>query len=233
MRHAGWYTLALTCALLAVPARRVLARDDHEQPAEGVAEHGEAEHGHGGPLQLRDVLHSTEFWGAVINFSLLAWLLRRKGAKPLNDFLVNRRREMEREIAAAAAMKAKAEAKFQEFTQRMSQLDSELAKLRKDMERSAQEDRQRILSEADENARRLRRETESLIDQHAKALTASIRREMVGAAVAQAEKLVRESIGDADQQRLAEGFVQGISPDAQAPAHAERARVRAIPQEQS
>jgi F-type H+-transporting ATPase subunit b len=229
-RMAKW---ALILALQLGSVAPVFARDEHEDAA-AAGEEGDHDGGHhGGPIHLKDVFGSTEFWGAVINFTLLVLLLRRLGGKPLRSFLVNRRREMEREMSIAAEMKAKAEAKYQEYSQRLAQLDQELAKMRRDIEAGAQEDKQRILAEADETSRRLRRETESLIDQHSKALSASIRREMVGAAMAQAERLLRDSITEADQQRLAQSFVREVREEDAGNQPASRRAVAAVPQEQS
>src|SRR6185295_13244712 len=108
----------------------------------------------------------------------------------------------------------------------------ELAQLRAGMENAAAEDRERILAEADETARRLRRETETQIDQYTRALTDSIRREMVGGAMAQAEKLLREAMTEADQQRLAQGYMRRLD---EVTGHAEpatgRTPARAVPQE--
>jgi F-type H+-transporting ATPase subunit b len=172
----------------------------------------EGEHEHHGPLHLTDIFRAenTTFWAAIINFSLLVFLLRRYGKKPLHEFLVKRRAEMEQAMAEAAAAKQKAEAKYNEYNERLRTLDQELEKLRSDIERAAQEDKQRIMAEAEEAARRLRRETESLIDQHAKALSAAVRHEMVDAAVAAAEKVLREGLTESDQQRLAQEFNQQL-----------------------
>jgi len=229
---ASW---ALAGLLLgAVSVSPAFASDEHADEAAAEEHEQQGGHGHGGPIHLRDIVGSTEFWGAVINFGLLVWLLRRYGAKPLREFLVSRRAEMEREIAAAAEVKAKAEAKYQEYSQRLGQLDQELAQLRKGMETAAAEDRLRILAEADDTARRLRRETESQIEQYTRALSDTIRRELVGSAMIQAEKLLREAITDADQQRLAQSYVSRIDADTGQPAPgADRTQVRAVPQEQS
>jgi F-type H+-transporting ATPase subunit b len=228
---ASW---ALAGALLCASASPVLASDEDADEAAAEEQEHQGGHGHGGPIHFSDIFRSPEFWGAVINFTLLVWLLRRYGAKPLRQFLVSRRAEMEREIAAAAEVKAKAEAKYQEYSQRLAQLDQELAQLRKGMETAAAEDRVRILAEADETARRLRRETETQIDQYTRALTDSIRREIVGAAMAQAEKLLREAMTDADQQRLAQSYVARLDEVTPRPAPgAGRTPAREVPQEQS
>ncbi len=165
---------------------------------------------HHGPLRASEVFASPQFWAAALNFVLLLYVLRRLGARPLAAFLQNRRSEMERSMNEAAEMKQKAEAKYNEYKDRLAQLDQELSKLRSDIARSAEEDKQRIVAEAEENAQRLKRETESLIEQYAKALGKDVRSEVVEAAVAAAEKLLREALTAADQQRLADGFKQGL-----------------------
>jgi F0F1-type ATP synthase membrane subunit b/b' len=186
--------------------------------AQAVAEEHGAEGAHAVSLHTITSLENKPFWAAILNFALLAYLLRRYGAKPLREFLVGRRREIEQAMAEAGAMKQKAEAKYKEYTERLATLDQELAKLRSDIERSAEEDKRKIVAEAEETARRLKRETESLIDQHAKALTSAVRQEMVGAAVAAAEKLLLQALTDADQQRLAQTYNQEIA--AERPQHA-------------
>jgi F-type H+-transporting ATPase subunit b len=192
--------LALTLLSAAAPAA---VRAD-EEGAEGAHS-----------VQLRDIvsLENKPFWAAIINFALLAYLLRRFGAKPLREFLVGRRGEIERAMAEAGAMKQKAEAKYKEYTDRLATLDQELAKLRSDIERAAEDDKRKIVADAEETARRLKRETESLIEQHAKALTSTVRDEMVGAAVAAAEKLLLETLTDSDQQRLAQTYNQEIAAE--------------------
>jgi F-type H+-transporting ATPase subunit b len=198
--------LALALTLSTAPAFAAAQED------EAAAEHEAGEGGH--EHSLRGMFTNQSFLAALINFSLLVWVLRKLGKQPLAEFLKSRRSEMEKSMAAAADMKAKAEAVFKEYTARLAQLDSELAKLRGDIERAAEEDKQRIVADAEENARRMKRETEALIDQYGKALSAQVRSEMVEAAVAAAEKALRENINESDQQRIAQGYDQSIKDSA-------------------
>lgn len=201
MLRSGLLILALT--LGSAPALAVAQEEDG-----AAAEHegGEGGHEHG----LRGMFSNQSFLAALINFSLLIWVLRKLGKQPLSDFLSSRRSEMEKSMAAAADMKAKAEAVFKEYTARLAQLDTELAKLRSDIERAGEEDKQRIVAEAEENTRRLKRETEALIDQYGKALSLQVRREMVDAAVAAAEKMLRDNINESDQQRIAASYDERV-----------------------
>jgi F-type H+-transporting ATPase subunit b len=177
-----------------------------EPAAEGTEEH--VDHAHG-PFYTH-----TTFWAAVINFALLLFVLRKLGSKPLAEFLQERRRVMERSMTEAAELRAKAEALQKEYAARLAQLDADLQKLRDDIARAAQEDKTRIVAEAEETARRLRRETEGLIEQHAKALSLSVRRDVVEAATSAAEQILRGSLTESDQQRLADGFKHGLASGA-------------------
>ena len=201
----------LVClALLGTPAW-ALAEGDDEAAGEAAAEEGHAAGHHGGPLNFADVLHNPELWTAALNFTLLLVLLRRFGKAPLRDFLVGRRKQMEQAINEAAEAKRAAEKKLEEYNGRLAQLDSELAKLRADLVAAGEEDKKRIVAEAEETAHRTKRETEALVDQHAKQLLTDVRHEMVEAAVAAAESLVRQKLAPADQERLADAYKQRIA----------------------
>jgi len=205
MRRAG--LLAISLFALAQTGVAFAQEAGHEAGHEASAgEEHAAEHEHGGPVHFSDIVHNTEFWGACINFTLLLVVLRKLGKKPLADFLTQRRREMEQSMAEAAAMKAKAEARYKEYTQRIAQLDQELAKLETDIARGAEEDKQRIIADAQDAAARLKRDTESLIERYAKALSTEVRQELVAAAVAAAENVLRQAVNADDQQKLAERY---------------------------
>lgn len=197
-------TAMLAIALCAATAPAALVAAQEYEAEEQVAEEVDAEHHHGA------FYTTTEFWAAVINFSLLLLVLRKLAAKPLSNYLVDRRRLMERTMTEAAEMRKKAEALHQEYTARLAQLDAELGKLRQDIARAAEDDKKQIVADAEETARRLRRETESLIEQHAQKLSAGVRREVVEASVNAAEQILRSALNPSDQQRLADVFKQEI-----------------------
>jgi F-type H+-transporting ATPase subunit b len=190
-----------------------LAHADKGHAEEAVeAEH--SGHGaHGGKLTLDEIAtgeHSLEFWGSVVNFSLLVFLIIYMGRKPVAAFLGTRRESIERGISEAAAVKSAAEAAFNTYTERMKSLDAELAKLRKDVAEAAERDRTRIVAEANESVARLKAETDALVQRQAEQLEAQIRREVVQAAAEAAEKAARELSTPEDQQRLAEAFLREL-----------------------
>lgn len=172
------------------------------------------EEGHGGPLHLVDIFkgeHSLEFWGAVVNFGLLLILLRMMAKRPLSSFLSGRRNEVEAGIREAAEVKAKAEAVYKEYNERLKSMDADMEKLRRDIQEAAESDKKRILAEAEETAARLRKDTETLIAQQARELTSAVRGEVVQAAMDAAEQLLRKALSPDDQLRLAEQFQKDLA----------------------
>jgi F0F1-type ATP synthase membrane subunit b/b' len=133
------------------------------------------------------------------------------GRKPVQSFLETRRTTVEQGIAEGTRLKAAAEAKHREYTERIAQIDEELAKLRADILQAARTEKDRIIADAEERAKRLRIETDELISQQMQQLQASLSREVVGAAVAAAEKMLQGAIKGEDQARLAQDYVTQVS----------------------
>jgi len=208
--------LALVLALgLLTPAALVQA-EEHEEAAEAHEEGGhEAAHGgHGGPVTLDTLLHGEDrysFFAALLNFTLLILVLRKLGKQPLASFLNKRRDDLEQGIQEASQAKAKAEAKYREYSERLERLDDELKRLKTDIETAANVERERILTEAQASATRVDADTRALIEVQAKQLGAEVRRELVAAAIEGASEAIRGALRADDQKRIADGYVKTMS----------------------
>jgi F0F1-type ATP synthase membrane subunit b/b' len=192
-----WLLMVALCAAPVVLPLAARAQEGHEEGAEHEK------------LSFKSIIGGEEklqFWGSVVNFGLLVYLIRRGTKKPLGSFLQERKTTIERGIAEAAEMKQKAEAVAKEYGERMKTLDQELDKLRTDIARAAQDDKARIVAEAQDSEKRLRAETNAMIAQQVEQLEAQIRREVVAAAMSAAERAVKETANADDQKRLADAF---------------------------
>jgi F-type H+-transporting ATPase subunit b len=201
--------LPLTVMIAHAHAHAAIGEKAAEEEAGAEAE----EPGHHGHLTFRDVVaghESLQFWGSVVNFALLVYLIRRYAKAPLAKFLNDRREAIDRGIREAAEVKRSAEQAFQTYNERMKSLDDELAKLRKEVAAAAERDRARISEEANTTVARLKAETEALVQRQTEQLEAQIRREVVSAAADAAERAVRESSTPEDQQRLADAFLREL-----------------------
>lgn len=201
MRH-----LALTAAFAGSLALLVASPVVAEEPAHEEAEEVAGEDGHHGPVTFKSIVTNPEFLAACLNFVLLLLVLKKLGGNAISEMLANRRKTMETSMAEAADAKAKADARFKEYTDRLATLDAELAKLRTDMERAAETENKRIAAEAEETAKRMQAETASLVEQHAQALSTQVRREVVQAAMQAAREVIDKTITQGDQEQLAERF---------------------------
>ncbi len=200
--------MTLLASLLAAPV--MAFADEHAADAHEEEEHAAAHGGHG-DLSITSVLNSTEFWAQIVNFLGLVTILVTFGRKPLQTFLEARRRTVEEGIEEAAKLKAAAEAKHKEYSERIAQIDQELAKLRTDILNAASAEKNRIIQDAEERAKRMRAETDELIAQQMQQLQTTLSRDVVNAAVAAAETMLQGALRSDDQQRLAQDYVKQVA----------------------
>lgn len=153
------------------------------------------------------VLHSLEFWALVVNFALLVFVIVRMGRQPLLTFLQSRRDAIQTSLTEAARIKTEAEAKHRHYSERLSHLDSELASLRAEMIKAGEQERDRIVAEAEIKAARLRHDADFIIEQKLKQLRIDLTKEAVEAAIEAAASLIRQQATAADQQKIAQDYL--------------------------
>lgn len=160
-----------------------------------------------GELTLRSVISNPELWGAVINFGLLCYLIMLAIKKQVNPSFAERRAQVEAGIKEAQLIKEEAEAKHAEYQSRLDKLDSEIGQIRADMVKAGQAERDRIVTEAEEKAARMRKDTRFVIEQQMKQLRKDLTKEAVASAIDTAEKILTEQTADNDQKRLADTYL--------------------------
>jgi len=198
--------------VLSIPSFAFAESADHEAVAHEVAEHEagpDAHDGHG-ELTFRGLLSSREFQGTVVNFVallvLFGWVIRKKG----NPALAERRKQVEEELAEAQRLRAEAEKRHMETAMRLEKLDQEMVEIRAEMIKAGEAERDRIVAQAEEKAARMRKDTSFLIEQQVKQLRKDLTREAANAAVVAAHELLQERTTDADQDRLAEAYLERL-----------------------
>ncbi len=153
---------------------------------------------------------TTSLVASGVNFVLLIALFSFLFKDSLNKFLKERKASVERELNEAARLKAEAEAKHKEYTERLAQLDGELEQIRKEMIAAGTKERDRIVAEAEQKASRMRREAEFIVEQQVKQLREDLTREAAEAAIAAAEALVTKATTSFDHQRLAQEYLSSL-----------------------
>ncbi len=194
---------ALFASALALTPVTAAVAQEHGESAESA--HGE-DHG----LSVRDVVGTTDFKGALVNFCLLLALFIYMGRKPVTKFFQTRRAQIQDELEEASRLKAEAEAKYAEYSERLEKLDEELEQIREDMTAAGEKERDRIISEAESKAARLRKDAEFVIEQQMKQLKTELTEAAVAAAVATAQEVLTKETSAADQQRLADEYLKRL-----------------------
>ncbi len=201
------------CAVLIVPSLASAESAHEESRAHEVAEHESGHDSHGGhheELTFQSLLRSREFQGTLVNFAalllLIGWVIRKKG----NPALAEQRREVEAELAEAQRLRAEAEQRHQEAAMRLEKLDQEMVQIRSEMIKAGEAERDRIVSQAEEKAARMRKDTSFLIEQQIKQLRKDLTREAANAAVLAAHELLEKATTDADRERLAESYLERL-----------------------
>ena len=211
MMRALWVML---CALTLAAPNVVLAEAAHgESLAHEVVEeesgHGAHDDSHG-ELSIPALFGSREFQGTLINFivlvGLIAWVIRKKG----NPALAARRAEIEKELAEAQRLRAEAEKRHLETAMRLEKLDQEMVEIRGEMIKAGEAERDRIVEQAEEKAARIRKDTAFLIEQQIKQLRKDLTQQAANAAVIAAQELLQERTTDADQDQLAEAYLNRL-----------------------
>lgn len=204
---------ALSFALPVLAAAQDGQPDVYDQAQEAGDEAGmhEDSGAHGDSPTAGQVFGNTEFVASLLNFTLLIAILFFGLRKPLGTFLSNRKLALEEGLAEAQRMKQEADAKYKEYASRLEKLDHEIDKLRAEMVKAGEAERDRIVQEAEAKAARMRRDADFLIEQQLKQLREDLTREAAYAAVATAEQVLRDKITAEDQQRLAQEYLKRLA----------------------
>jgi F-type H+-transporting ATPase subunit b len=182
--------------------------------------HAKAAHGGGHAVHVNwyqappPVGESQPFLATLFNFIVLGLLLGRFGYPPIREFVKARHEKIGADLAEAQRLRTEAEARLKEYEAKIANLDQEIAALLQELRAEGEAERARIVAAAEEQARRLSRDAESTIAQDMKRARYEIEQEAVTAAIATAEKILRERITDADQRGFIERYLVSLATEA-------------------
>jgi len=195
--------LALPCVALAAEHEPVRETADEVQKA---ATEGETEGPHGSPS-----IDGSRLGAQLFNFAALIAILYFGGRKAVSAALQARHSQIKSDLASAAETRAAAQARFEQQEKRLASLEQEIAAIAASIKQEAEAEKQRLIAVAEERAKRIRDESEFIIEQQVKQAEEELRREVALAAVALAEKIVRTQMLPGDQQKMIDTFVGDIA----------------------
>lgn len=191
------------------------------------AAHGEgaAHHPHGivnwwswdyGPA-AKDPTHRgwpPPFGFALINFGIFLAVMWRIGGRSLVEFVAARHERIKKELDEAGRLHREAEARLAELQSKLSGLDKDVAEIVATVRKEAEEEKQRILAAANEQAARVQQEAERQIAAEVERQRKELSRLVVEAAIKQAEAIVQKNFGPEDHRRTSEAYVAQLEKGA-------------------
>jgi F-type H+-transporting ATPase subunit b len=206
-------SLLATFGALSLPAVARAGEEEeaaHHAPgdAQKVANEAEGE-GHGEEHEAS--LDGKRLAWQLLNFAGLIAILYFGGRKAVSAALQSRHQQIKSDLASAAEARAAAQARFEKQEQRLAALEQEIATIAANIKQEAEAEKQRLVEMAEERAKRIREESEFIIEQQVKQAEEDLRREVAAQAVALAEAIVRQQLGAQDQQRLIDSFVGDVA----------------------
>jgi F-type H+-transporting ATPase subunit b len=153
---------------------------------------------------------------ALFNFAVLLLILRKLFGKSLSDYLQTRHTSIKSALEEGKRLREEARQKLAEYTEKIANVDAEISALVAAIRQSAEEEKARILAQAEAQAAALERDAKERIAAEIERSRATLEREVVDAAIAAAETILRSNARDDDQRRLAETFIASLGAPAPA-----------------
>jgi F-type H+-transporting ATPase subunit b len=152
--------------------------------------------------KLKDLLWRT------LNFAALVFLLVKFAGKPIVEGLGSRRKAIEDDLQELQAKRNEAERSYKDFEARLAGMEQEFELIVGRAVALAQDERSRILAEAESSARDIRRQAEAAVEAAAAAARSSLQDEVAEQAAAMAEQLILKNLTPADQVMIIEQYLE-------------------------
>jgi F-type H+-transporting ATPase subunit b len=151
-----------------------------------------------------------DFWYRVLNFVLMAGILVFIARKPIREFFAKRTQTIATTLTELEAKKKEAEKTYQEYTQKLAELDKETARILEEYRAQGAAEKARIIAAAEKSAADIRAQADRAIQQEIAGATLALKREVAELSVAAAEKVLKERIGKEDHLRLVKDFTTKV-----------------------
>jgi F-type H+-transporting ATPase subunit b len=157
------------------------------------------------------------FLGYALNAFILYAIIYRFAKQPLRDALTKRKARIESGMKEAAAHRADAQARLEDFQHKLSSIEEEVERVRRDMRAAGEAERARVIADAHARRERMERDARLLVEQEFAATRENLTKEMVKAALRSASAALEASVTPQDHARLADEYlarlpnVRGVS----------------------
>ena len=159
----------------------------------------------GGPSMWPD------FWQRVLNFAILLAVLVFVFKKlDVKSFFAKRTESIANTLNELEAKKKEAEKTYEEYKQKLAQLDKETDRILQEYIEMGEKEKAKIIANAEKAAADIRVATDLAIEQEIKSAKVDLQRDIAEFSVTAAEALLKEKIGEEDQNKLVNDFMTKV-----------------------
>lgn len=146
----------------------------------------------------------------VLNFAILLWILIKATGKPIKNYFANRHEVLVQAIDEAKKAKEAAERLYKQYEEKLSRLDDEIKELESRIKADAEAEKQRILTEAEQFVAKVKQQAEQMASQEVLMAKHRLKDEAAKLAMQAAEKMIKENITAADQDKMVENYLEKV-----------------------
>ena len=157
--------------------------------------------------------HAFNWWFVLkhlFNLLVLIGILVYFARIPIKRALEKRRANLSREIDEAKEAIDIAKKKFDEYAEKLNSLDSEISSLRESVQNLGENEKNEIISQAEQTCELIKKESKETIELEALRAKNEIQEEVVASSVEIAEKLIREKMGDSFNSKAIDNLITQI-----------------------
>jgi F-type H+-transporting ATPase subunit b len=157
--------------------------------------------------------HELNWWDftlRLINFAIMLGLLIYLLKKPLGNYFVSRRENIQSTLAELEQKKLEADRKCAEYQAKLAALDKEVAQIVAEYVQEGEAEKGKIIEAANKQAEYLKQQAQLTIQQEIKTARESLQEEIADLTVAAAEDILRKNIKAKDQDRLVQEFIAKV-----------------------
>ena len=153
-------------------------------------------------------------WGhwvaSMINLIIFVGLIAKYAGPGLRGMFDDRREKLMADLNEAKRLREAAEAKLNEYSQRLDALDPERKQLMDDYHAQGEAEKKRLVDDAKRQVEKMRSDAELVIQQELRKAVRAIEEQAVDMALNLAETRVKEKLDGKAQHALVDGFVNDL-----------------------
>jgi F-type H+-transporting ATPase subunit b len=142
----------------------------------------------------------------IILLAVLSYFLK----EPIRNFLIERRGIIGNEIDEAQKTIAQAKKKYEEYLERMKNIESEIEFLKEVIRKEGEIEREEIVKQAELASKKIRDEASEAIKLQAERVRHDIQNEIVSLVVGLAENIIKQKLDEADERKIFESFIKKL-----------------------